>query len=210
AMLAGGTDSTAVALTWTLSLLLNNPHAIQKAQEELDIQVGKNTSVNESHIKNLVYLQAIIKESLRLYPPAPLSAAHESIEDCIVGGYNIPKGTRLLFNLWRIQRDPTIWSEPDLFKPERFLTTHKYVDVRGNHFELIPFSAGRRICPGISSALVLLHLILANMLHAFKIIRPTDKLIDMTESFGMTNLKATPLEVLVAPRLSLNCKIRYE
>ncbi|MCD7449150.1 hypothetical protein HAX54_049513 [Datura stramonium] len=204
AMLAGGADSTIVALTWTLSLLLNNPHVMQKAQEELDIQVGRNTLVDESHINSLIYLQAIVKESLRLYPPGPLSAPHESIEDCTVGGYDIPKGTRVLFNLWKIQRDPTVWSEPDLFKPERFLTAHKDVDVRGNHFELIPFGAGRRICPGISSTFVLLHLTLANVLHAFKITRPSDEPIDMIESFGMSNLKATPLEVIVAPRLSRN------
>lgn len=202
AMLAGGTENTIVTLTWTLSLLLNNPHVMEKAQEELDIQIGRNTFVDESHINNLVYLQAIIKESLRLYPPGPLSAPHESMEDCVVGGYNIPKGTRVVFNLWKIQRDPTIWSEPDLFKPERFLVTHKDIDVRGNHFELIPFGAGRRICPGISSSLVLLHLTLANVLHAFEITRPSDKPIDMTENFGLTNLKATPLEVLVTPRLS--------
>ncbi|CAN4092788.1 unnamed protein product [Withania somnifera] len=193
AMLAGGTDTTVIALTWTLF-----------AREELDIQVGKHTLVNESHIKNLVYLQAIVKESLRLYPPAPLSGPHESMEDCVVGGYNIPKGTRVLFNLWKIQRDPTAWAEPHLFKPERFLTIHKEVDVKGNHFELIPFSGGRRICPGISSALVLLHLTLANVLHAFEITKPSDEPMDMTESFGMTNPKATPLEVLVAPKLSSN------
>lgn len=204
AVLAGGTDSTVIALTWTLSLLLNNPHVMQKAQEELDVQVGKNTLVNESHIKDLVYLQAIVKESLRLYPPAPLSAPHESVEDCVVGGYSIPKGTRILFNLWKIQRDPIVWLESDLFNPERFLTTHKEVDVKGNHFELIPFGAGRRICPGISSTLVLLHLTLANVLHAFEITKPSDEPIDMTESFGMTNLKATPLEVLVAPKLCPN------
>lgn len=89
---------------------------------------------------------------------------------------------RVLFNLWKIQWDPTVWSESDLFKPERFLTTHKGVDVKGNNFELIPFSFGRRICPGISSALVLLHLTLANVLHAFEITRPSDEPIAVTES----------------------------
>lgn len=199
AMLAGGSDPIVVALTWTLSLLLNHPHVMETVQEELDIQVGKNTLVNESHIKDLIYFQAVVKESFRLYPPAPLSAAHESIEDCIVGGYNIPKGTRVLFNLWKIQRDSMVWAEPDLFKPERFLMAHNVVDVKGNHFELIPFGAGRRICPGISSTLVVVHLTLANILHAFEITRPSDEPIDMTANFGM---KATPLEVLVAPKLS--------
>ncbi|XP_019245205.1 PREDICTED: cytochrome P450 82A3-like [Nicotiana attenuata] len=195
AMLAGGTENTVVTLTWMLSLLLNNPHAMEKAKVELDIYVGRNILVGESHVKNLVYLQATVKESLRLYPPGPLSPPHESIENCIIGGYNISKGTRLFFNLWRIQRDSSVWLEHDIFKPERFLTTHKDIDVRGNHFELIPFGGGRRMCPGISATLVMLHLILANVLHAFEIRRPTDEPIDMIESFVTSNLKAT-LEVL--------------
>lgn len=199
-MLVGGSNTLVEALIWTLSLLLNNPHVMEKAQKELDIQVGRNTLVvDESHINNLVYLQAITKESFRLYPPGPLSFPHEAMEDCTVGGYIIPKGTRVLFNLWKIQRDTTVWPDADLFKPERFLTTHKDIDVKGNHFELIPFGAGRRICPGVSTTLVLLHLTLANILHAFEITRPSDKPIDMSVNFGV---KATPLEVLLARRLS--------
>ncbi|KAL3372013.1 hypothetical protein AABB24_008517 [Solanum stoloniferum] len=198
-MWAGGSDTIVAALIWILSLLLNNPHVMKKAQEEIDIQVGRNKFVDESHINNLVYLQAITKESLRLYPPGPLSIPHESMEDCTVGDYTIPKGTRVLFNYWMIQRDPTIWSEPDVFKPERFLTTHKDIDVKGKHFELIPFGAGRRICPGISTTLVLLHLTLANVLHAFEITRPYNEPIDMSANLG---IKETPLEVLLAPRLS--------
>ncbi|KAG5613196.1 hypothetical protein H5410_024477 [Solanum commersonii] len=196
AMWAGGSDTIVVALIWILSLLLNNPHVMKKAQEEIDIQVGRNKFVDESHINNLVYLQAITKESLRLYPPGPLSVPHESMEDCTVDDYIIPKGTRVLFNLWMIQRDPTIWSEPDVFKPERFLTTHKDVDVKGKHFELIPFGAGRRICPGISTTLVLLHLTLANVLHAFEITRPYNEPIDMSANLG---IKETPLESINVP-----------
>lgn len=100
---------------------------MEKAQEELDIHVEKYTLVDESHIDNLVYL---VKESLRLYPPALISVPRESMEECTVGGYNIPKGTRVLFNLWKIQRDPAVWSKPDLFKSERFLTTHKDTDLK--------------------------------------------------------------------------------
>ena len=153
-------------------------------------------------MKNLVYLQAIIKESLRLYPAAPLSIPHESMEECTVGGYHIPAGTRLFTNLSKIHRDPQVWSDPDEFQPERFLTTHKDCDFRGQHFELIPFGSGRRMCPGVSFALQVLNLALATLLHGFDIETLDDAPIDMIETGGITNIKATPLEALLTPRLS--------
>ncbi|PHU20891.1 Cytochrome 82C4 [Capsicum chinense] len=171
------------------------------AQDELDTHVGKNGRVQESDIKNLVYLQAIAKESLRLYSPGPILLPHESIDDCVVSGYDIPKGTRLLVNIWKFQRDPKIWSNLHEFKPERFLTTNKDVDVRGNHFEIIPFGSGRRMCPGVSLDLV--HYVLVVLLQGFEIKRPSDEPIEMSESFGLTILKASPLEVHLTPRLDL-------
>lgn len=104
--------------------------------------------------------------------------------------------------MWKIQRDPKVWRDDPLeFRPERFLTTHKHIDVKGHHFELIPFGGGRRICPGINFALRMLHLVLANLLHAFELSTPSTEQVDMTESAGLTNIKATPLQLLVAPRL---------
>ncbi|KAJ6971804.1 cytochrome P450 82A4-like [Populus alba x Populus x berolinensis] len=153
-------------------------------------------------MKNLVYLQAIFKETLRLYPAAPLSGPHESMEECTVGGYHIPAGTRLSTNLSKIHRDPQVWSDPDEFQPERFLTTHKDCDFLGQHFEFIPFGSGRRMCPGISFALQVLNLALATLLHGFNIETVDDAPIDMTETGGITNVKATPLQALLTPRLS--------
>ncbi|XVE94802.1 hypothetical protein REPUB_Repub02eG0040900 [Reevesia pubescens] len=201
-LLVGGTDTVTVTLTWTLALLLNNRHALEKAQEELDMQVGKERLVNESDIDKLVYLQAIVKESLRLYPAGPLAGAREFTEDCNIGGYLVPKGTRLILNLWKIQRDPQLWYDPLEFKPERFITNHLDIDVRGQHFELIPFGAGRRLCPGITFGLQMTYLVLATLLHAFDILTPLNEPVDMTGSPGLTNIKATPLEILVKPRLS--------
>ncbi|PSS31381.1 Cytochrome P450 82A3 like [Actinidia chinensis var. chinensis] len=203
-LISGGADSTTVMLTWALSLLMNNCHVLKKAQEELDFHVGKERQVDESDIAKLAYLQAIVKETLRLYPAAPLSGVREFTEDCIVCGYHIPKGTRLMVNLWKIQRDPTIWADPSEFRPERFLTTHKDFDVRGRHFGLIPFGAGRRLCPGIVFGVQMLHLVLARLLHGFGLSTPGTEPVDMTESAGLTNMKATPLEVLIAPRLASN------
>lgn len=201
-LISGGSDTTVVSLTWALSLVLNNRDTLKKAQEELDIQVGKERLVNEQDIGKLVYLQAIVKETLRLYPPGPLGGLRQFTEDCTLGGYHVSKGTRLIMNLSKIQKDPRIWSNPTEFQPERFLTTHKDVDPRGKHFEFIPFGAGRRACPGITFGLQILHLTLASFLHAFEFSTPSNEQVDMRESLGLTNMKSTPLEVLISPRLS--------
>ncbi|PON99149.1 Cytochrome P450, E-class, group I, partial [Trema orientale] len=194
--------TTTVALTWAISLLLNNRHVLKKALEELDSQVGKSRLVNESDINSLAYIQAILKETLRLYPPAGLVAPHVFTEDCTIGGYQVNKGTWLITNLWKIQTDPNVWPDPFKFMPERFLTTNKDVDaVRCQNFELIPFGSGRRACPGRYFALEMAHLTLASFLQAFQITTPLNAPVDMTESFGQTNIKATPLNVLITPRL---------
>ncbi|KAL5547149.1 hypothetical protein UlMin_006836 [Ulmus minor] len=201
ALLFAGSDTTMITMIWALSLLLNNREALKKAQQELELHVGRERQVNESDMKNLVYLQAVIKETLRLYPAAPLSLPHEAMEDCNVAGYDVPAGTRLLVNLSKIHRDPKVWSDPCEFKPERFLINHKNLDVRGRNFELIPFGSGRRICPGISLALQVMELTLATLLHGFEITTPFDEPVDMSETTGITNLKVTPLHVLLNPRL---------
>ncbi|KAL5558182.1 hypothetical protein UlMin_034393 [Ulmus minor] len=200
-MISGASDTTAVTLIWAMSLLVNNRDALKKAQEELDKHVGRDRVVDESDLTKMVYLQSVVKETLRLYPPAPLSAPHLFVEDCTIGGYHVWKGTRLFTNLWKIQTDPRAWPEPFEFKPERFLTTHKDVDVRGKHFELIPFGSGRRGCPGTSFGLQLVTFVLASFLHAFEITTPSNELIDMTEGNALTILKASPLDLLLKPRL---------
>ncbi|XP_047325117.1 cytochrome P450 CYP82D47-like [Impatiens glandulifera] len=200
----GGVDTTATMLTWTLCLLMNHPNVLMKVEEELDIHVGKGRLVEESDIPNLVYLQAVIKESLRLYPPAPLGAPREVTRDCVVGGYHVAAGTRLFLNVWKLQRDPKICSEPLEFKPERFMTTHNNIDVRGLNFELIPFGAGRRVCPGINFSMQIGHLVIASLLQSFKLSNPHDhnEPVDMTAIEGLTISKATPLEVIITPKLS--------
>ena len=202
ALILAGTDTTTVTMTWALALLLNNRDALTKAQTELDQHVGSQRQVTEPDLTNLVYLQAILKETMRLYPAASLGVPHEAMEDCTIRGYHIPVGTRLLVNLSKLHRDPNVWAEPNEFRPERFLTgDHKNVDVRGQNFELIPFGSGRRMCPGVSFALKIMQLTLATLLHGFQIVTPLDEPVDMRESVGLTNLKATPLNVLLTPRL---------
>ncbi|KAE8675292.1 putative Cytochrome P450 [Hibiscus syriacus] len=141
ALVLAAEDTTAVTLTWILSLLLNNRDALNKLRNELDIHVGNNRLVEETDMKNLVYLQAVIKETMRLYPAAPISLIHEAAEDCTVSGYHVPAGTWLITNLYKLQHDPRTWSDPDEFRPERFLTSHKHVDFRGQILSLYRLAA---------------------------------------------------------------------
>ncbi|KAI7754017.1 hypothetical protein M8C21_013621 [Ambrosia artemisiifolia] len=187
-LIAGGSDTITVMLTWV--------------QEELDTQVGKDRQVNESDIKNLLYLQAVVKETFRLYPAAFLNAPRTFVKDCTISGYHIPEGTWLIINKWKLHRDPNIWTDPCEFRPERFLSPkHIGLDVKGTNFELIPYGVGRRRCPGIGLANQGLHIVLATLLQNFDISTPNGAPIDMSVTAGLTNPKATPLEVLVSPRL---------
>ncbi|KAE8675294.1 Cytochrome P450 [Hibiscus syriacus] len=125
------------------------------------------------------------------------------IHDITVSGYHVPRGSWIFFNIWKIQTDPRVWSDPFEFKPERFLTGHKDIDIGGDQsFELIPFGFGRRVCPGMYFGLQMVRLTLASFLQAFDVSTPSNAGVDMTEEAGLTNQKATPLEVLIKPRLS--------
>ncbi|XP_060209967.1 nicotine N-demethylase CYP82E3-like [Lycium barbarum] len=201
-LILDGSGTTSVHLIWIMSLLLNNPHAMKQAQDEIDTKVGKERWVEESDIKNLVYLQAIVKETSRLYPPVPLLLPHEAVQDCQVAGYDIPKGTRLYINAWKIHRDPNIWSEPEKFMPERFLTSKANIDAGGQHFEFIPFGSGRQSCPGKTFATLLTHLTFARLLQGFDFSKSSNKPIDMTEGVGITLPNVNQVEVLVTSRLS--------
>ena len=153
-------------------------------------------------IKDLIYLQAIVKETLRLYPLGPLSVPHEAMEDCHVCGYYVPKGTRVFVNVWKLHRDPRIWDDPNKFFPERFLTKHANMDASGQHFEFVSFGSGRQSCPGYTFGLQVSHLTLARLLQGFEFTTPLNMLVDMTEGLGITLPKETPLEVLLTPRLA--------
>ncbi|KAL4578897.1 hypothetical protein LXL04_015028 [Taraxacum kok-saghyz] len=202
-MMLGGGNTPAETLSWAISLLLNHPDHLKKLQDELDEKVGKDRQVVESDIKNLVFLQAVIKETLRLYPAGgPLLGPREAMEDCTVCGYDVKAGTRLIVNVWKLQRDETVWAHASKFQPERFMCVdHEHVDLRGQQFVLIPFGSGRRSCPGITFSLQVLHLTLARLVHSFDLGLPGGLPIDMIESPGLTMPKKKPLEVLLTPRL---------
>ncbi|KAA3458537.1 cytochrome P450 82G1-like [Gossypium australe] len=198
--LTGG-ESTSVTITWVLSLLLNHPKILIAAQQELDHHVGKQRWVEELDIKNLKYLQAIVKETLRLYPPGPITGIREATKDCRIAGYDVSKGTRLIVNLWKLQRDPRVWENADEFRPERFMTTHVDFDVRGQNFKYMPFSSGRRSCPGITFGLQVVHLMVAKLIQGFDIKTTEGTAVDMEEGLGLALPKLNPIDAVLRPRL---------
>lgn len=201
-MLHAGTDTTSTALEWAMTELLKRPLLMKKAQEELENVVGPNRKVRESDLPHLPYLHAVVKETLRLYPPAPLMVPHESLHSCSLLGYEIPGKTRVIINAWAIGRDPTSWEDAEEFKPERFMG--RSVDVKGQDFQLIPFGSGRRGCPGIQLAMVAVEFVLAQLLHCFdwrlpEGIQGPD--LDMNEKFGISTRRAVSLLAVPTPRL---------
>ncbi|KAF7825843.1 cytochrome P450 82C4-like [Senna tora] len=206
-LILAGSDTMSIHIIWTLSLLLNNKHALKRAQEEIDIHVGRQRWVQTSDIKNLIYLEAIAKESLRLYPPGPLLVPHEATQDCTISGYLVPKGTRLFANVWKLQRDPSIWSHPESFDPERFINSSS--SFNNNNFEYLPFGFGRRACPGSALAMQVCLLTMARLLQGFEIHEANgDGGVDMKEGLGTTLRKANPLRVVLTPRLPQHCYLQ--
>jgi len=140
-LIGGGTDTSAVTVEWAMSELLRNPDVLAKATEELDRVIGRGRLVAEEDMPNLPYVEAVVKETMRLHPVAPLLTPRLSREHVSVGGYDIPAGTRILINIWAIGRDPAVWEAPMEFRPERFVGGGG-VDVKGQDFELLPFGSG--------------------------------------------------------------------
>ncbi|KAJ1377811.1 Cytochrome P450 [Sesbania bispinosa] len=206
-MFTGGTDTTAVTLEWSLAELMNHPIVMEKARKEIDSVIGKDRIVLESDIAHLPYLQAIVKETLRLHPPSPF-ILRESTKNCTIAGYHIPAKTQIFTNVWAISRDPKNWDNPLEFMPERFLINdengrNSQLEVRGQHYQLLPFGSGRRRCPGTSLALNVAHTTLAAMIQCFewKSEDGRNGSVDMKEGPSFILSRAQPLICVPKTRL---------
>ncbi|KAE8652611.1 cytochrome P450 71A1 [Cucumis sativus] len=199
-MFIAGTDTTFIALDWGMTELITHPNAMKRAQSEIRRVVGDRRNVTESDVLEMPYLKAVVKEVLRLHPPAPVSVPRETIEDVRIEGYDIPAKTRVFVNIWAIGRDQEWWKDPEIFEPERFLENE--VDYKGLNYEFIPFGVGRRICPGIIMGITIIELALAQILHSFDWELPNGieaKDLDMTEVYGITMHRKAHLEVVAKP-----------
>ncbi|XP_024527756.1 (+)-menthofuran synthase [Selaginella moellendorffii] len=199
-MIGAGTDTSAVTIEWAMAELINNPSVMSRLLEELHSVVGPSSlKVEEAHLDKLVYLGAVVKETLRLHPPGAI-LIFQAAQPCQVMDYFVPEGTRVFINNYEIARDERCWEEPLKFKPERFV--ERNIDIVGlRDFEMLPFGSGRRGCPGIQLGLRVVHFVLANLVHGFEWKNPSGKELDMSEGSGLTLARAVPLELTISPRI---------
>ncbi|XP_031484900.1 cytochrome P450 76T24-like [Nymphaea colorata] len=199
-MFTAGTDSGSSTIEWAMAELLLNPKKMETVRLELKQIIGKDRVVQETDIQQLPYLQAVVKETLRLHPPIPLLVPHRADVTTKVGGFTVPKHTEVLVNAWSIGRDSTYWENPTAFLPERFLESD--INFKGKDFHFIPFGSGRRMCPGIPLAVRTVHLTLAALIHCFEWKLPegmSPEKLDVEEYFGLTMRKAVPLLAVATP-----------
>ncbi|XVF09635.1 hypothetical protein REPUB_Repub07fG0111000 [Reevesia pubescens] len=194
-LITGGFDTAATTIEWALAELIRHPRVMLHLQQELQSIVGNKRMVEEMDLQKLPYLDMVVKETLRLHPTAPLLVPRESMEDIVIDGYYIPKKSRILVNVWAIGRDPNVWSNNvEEFFPERFIDSN--IDLQGHDFQLIPFGAGRRLCPGMKLGIITVKVALAQLVHSFDWELPSGMSpneLDMTEKFGLSLPRSTHL-----------------
>ncbi|XP_058081331.1 cytochrome P450 71AU50-like [Magnolia sinica] len=201
-LVVGGTDTSATTIEWAMAEMMHNPEIMKKAQDELEQVVGMDHMVEESHVPKLHYLDAILKEALRLHPPVVFLVPRSPRKPCTIGGYTIPMGSRVFINTWTIHRNPEGWDNPLEFCPERFYNSTSKWDYNGNDVRYIPFGSGRRMCAGVPLAERMLTYVLASLLHSFDWRLAEGMKLDLSDKFGIVLKKATPLVAIPTPRLS--------
>ncbi|KAI3763476.1 hypothetical protein L2E82_13363 [Cichorium intybus] len=191
-MIFRGVDTVAILLEWIMARMVLHQDIQAKAQEEIEEHVGNHRPVQDSDIPNLVYVQAIVKEVLRLHPPGPLlSWARLATHDVQLGKFFVPAGTTAMVNMWAITHDPSIWKNPLDFNPERFM--EEDFPIMGSDLRLAPFGSGRRVCPGKSLGLATTHLWLARLLQQYKWLPIPSTKVDLSECLKLSLELQTPL-----------------
>lgn len=164
-----GHETTAVALTWLMHCLDENPEIQEKLQEE-EARVLNGRKPQLEDLMALEYTRMVIDETLRLYPPAWIIGRHSLGEDQL-GQYHIPKDTNCLIPVYYIHRDPRFWDEPEKFDPERFSKENS----KGRHrFVYFPFGGGPRLCIGNNFALMEMQIIVPMLVRAFRLKKSPD------------------------------------
>ncbi|RZC53922.1 hypothetical protein C5167_012770 [Papaver somniferum] len=199
----GGTETVASAIEWTMAELMKSPQDLSKVQQELDEVVGVDKRLQERDLENLTYLKFVVRETLRLHPPIPL-LLHETSEDTEVDGYRIPRGSRVMINVWAVGRDQNSWEDAETYKPSRFCKEGA-ADFKGNNFEFLSFGSGRRSCPGMQLGLYALESSVAHLIHCFSWelpngMKPSE--MDMMDVFGLTAPRVVRLVAVPSRRLS--------
>ncbi|XP_057495598.1 cytochrome P450 703A2 [Actinidia eriantha] len=203
-MIAAATDTSAVTNEWAMAEVIKHPQVLHKIHQELDSVVGPNRMVSEHDLPHLTYLRCVVRETFRTHPAGPFLIPHEATRATEINGYHIPAKTRVFINTHGLGRNTAVWDDVDEFRPERhFPGDGSRVEIsHGADFKILPFSAGKRKCPGAPLGVVLVLMALARLFHCFDWTAPPHEDIDTKEVYGMTMPKAKPLMAIARPRLA--------
>jgi cytochrome P450 len=185
-----GHETTALTLTWAWVLLAQNPDAEQKLHEELDeVLRGRAPAVED--LAALRYCEWVIKESMRLYPPA-YAVGREAVRDCEIGGYKVPAGMQIFAFQWVVHRDARWFDEPHLFRPERW---REETASRLPKFAYFPFGGGPRQCIGNSFALIEAVLVLATIARRFRLSLTQDGEVELLPAMSLRPKRGVQLKI---------------
>lgn len=210
--LSAGTDTTSTALQWIMANLVKNPSIQEKLYQEIVSIVGEKQSkltgeevVNEEDLQKMPYLKAVILEGLRRHPPGHFVLPHTVTEEVELNGYVIPKNATINFMVAEMGLDPKVWEDPLEFRPERFLAEGSYnevFDITGSReIKMMPFGAGRRICPASGLAMLHLEYFVANLVWHFQWKPVEGDDVDLSENLEFTVVMKNPLRVRICPRV---------
>ncbi|GMN49850.1 hypothetical protein TIFTF001_019011 [Ficus carica] len=199
-----GTDTSATAAEWALFHLVTDQEIQEKLYGEIVETVGKDGVVLESHVEKMAYLGAVVKETFRRHPPSHFVLSHAAVKETQLGGYTVPADASVEFYTAWLTEDPDMWKDPWAFRPERFLEGDGVdVDVTGTKgVRMVPFGAGRRICPAWTLGTLHINLLLAKMVQAFKWLPVPNSPPDPTETFAFTVVMKNPLKAVILPRIN--------
>ncbi|RDY12500.1 Cytochrome P450 89A9, partial [Mucuna pruriens] len=199
--LTAGTDTTSTALEWVMANLVKYPHVQERVVEEIEEVVG-DREVKEEDLKKLSYLKAVILEGLRRHPPTHFVVPHAVTEDVVLNGYLIPKNGTVIFMVAEMGWDPRVWEDPMAFKPERFLSKgFEAFDITGTkEIKMMPFGAGRRICPAYNLAIFHLEYFVANLVWNFEWKAANGGNVDLSRKQKFTVVMKHPLQANIYPR----------
>nr|GMD86101.1 cytochrome P450 89A2-like [Ipomoea batatas]GME19242.1 cytochrome P450 89A2-like [Ipomoea batatas] len=203
--LNGGTDTTSTALQWIMANLVKHPSIQATLYEEILGVIGaaEEEGVKEEDLQRMPYLKAVVLEGLRRHPPAHFLQPHTVSEEVELEGYVIPKNSVINFTVADLGWDPAVWEDPMEFKPERFLSGEAF-DLSGSReIKMMPFGAGRRICPGLALSLLHLEYFVANLVWLFQWKGVEGDEVDLAEKQVFTTVMKHPLRAHLYPRNKL-------
>ncbi|XP_062196286.1 cytochrome P450 89A2-like [Phragmites australis] len=201
--LSGGTDSTVAAMQWTMANLVAQPEIQAKLRADIHHVAGAGAGIQEEHLPRMPYLRAVVLEGLRRHPPGHLMVPHAATEGgATLDGFCVPRHAPVTFTVASIAMDEAVWPDARRFRPERFLPGGEAedVDLTGSkEIKMMPFGAGRRICPGMALGLLHLEYFVANLVREFEWTEVPGEPVQFAERQEMSVVMRRPLRAKVVP-----------